>query len=145
MKREPTESHLVRGSFRADRHGDRTVDLQAALPDPPAWLNEAARQHWHELGPKLVEAGLLVPAFQITFALLCTTLAELIEVKQLAAAQPSIAFGKVHPLRRFEGQLAERLLMICKQFGMTPASIGRVTRARQPTIENPLNRFKLHP
>jgi phage terminase small subunit len=66
------EEHRLRGTFRADRHGERpsatpsltdtVTSPSAAIVEPPATLSKAERAYWDRFAPLLAGAKVLTPA-----------------------------------------------------------------------------------
>lgn len=64
---KPLRGHLVRGTFRKDRHGSRSAAEEAvrattkeeSIPEAPSYLPGAAKREWQRVAPTLHAKGLL--------------------------------------------------------------------------------------
>ncbi|HUQ71566.1 MAG TPA: DNA methyltransferase [Planctomycetaceae bacterium] len=57
MRKKPTELHILAGTYRQDRHGNR--GLPASIPPCPQGMSPTARKQWRSLARTLARAGLL--------------------------------------------------------------------------------------
>lgn len=58
--KKSTAMHLLRGTFRKERHGDHeTPDPPKGKPEPPAALSPIARGEWDRMVARLEETGAL--------------------------------------------------------------------------------------
>ena len=81
--------------------------------EPPAWLNDRAREHWGELAPVYKSAGLLTTGDRQALALLC---------KAFSRFRSNPADDKARDLYR-------RMLV---EFGLTPSSRSRLKPTAEP-------------
>lgn len=131
-KPKPSAQQKREGTYRADRRRGEP-EAEASLPPVPEWLDEQSRRYWSELGPWLVEAGLLTRLDQTALALLCRSLTdylqacEVIEAAATASGTKFVAYtesGNViqHPAVGVANRAWERLVKLLREFGMTPSS-----------------------
>ena len=62
-RRKPNELHIVNGTFRKDRHGDKDanpeVEAVKKMLNPPTRLNKYGKTEWNRLLQGMIDAGLL--------------------------------------------------------------------------------------
>jgi P27 family predicted phage terminase small subunit len=140
-RRLPDEVKRRRGTLRADRAA--TVRPEPGAIEAPAWLSPAA-QRWHaQLVEQLRALGLEAPAFGPIVALAAATLGEIQELEELLQVagrcyESSTAHGSVVWKARPEvAQLAQakaRLRQELAELGLTPASLGKVSKPPAPAV-----------
>src|SRR5690242_8852171 len=55
-----TQEHVLRGSFRDDRHGDKhTPEPSKGIPEPPKPLEGDGREEWDRMVARLTDSGTL--------------------------------------------------------------------------------------
>ena len=111
-KPKPTALKLLDGT-RADRIDHDEPAMPPASIEPPDWLDETAREHWGELAPVLLSAGLLTASDRQALALLC---------EAFSRFRVDAANDKARDLYR-------RMLV---EFGLTPSSRSRVKTTAKP-------------
>ncbi len=118
--RKPTSLHVVSGTFRKDRHGDRVGEPVVAEPlgSPPAGWPIAAKMMWAELAD-YIPPGVATKADRVMFETLLRLVAKMRENSE--ALTPA---------------LAAQIRTACGCFGMSPADRSRVSAPRLPE-ENP--------
>ncbi len=122
--RKPTKLHLISGSYRKDRHGDRDSEPEITEPlgGPPESWPITAKLLWAELAD-LIPPGVATKADRLTFELLC----RLVGVMRTGTEGLTPA-------------LAAQIRTCCAVFGLTPADRSRVSVPRLPK-ENPFAKF----
>lgn len=119
--KKPHALKVVQGTVRPDR-GDAPSEIQDepldALPQAPDWLpNAHAFKEWNRLGPRLLGMGLLTETSLAAFGHLCALHGKIVQM--WAADMPPT------------GHLYAQYLKLCTEFGITPASQGRVRPAAE--------------
>ena len=116
--------HVVSGTYRKDRHGDRDSEPKIAEPlgGPPEGWRIEAKLLWAELCD-LIPAGVATKADRVMFETLLRLVAKMREGPE--AMTPA---------------LAAQIRTACAVFGMTPADRSRVSVPRLPE-ENPFAKF----
>ena len=111
-KQAPDNVHLLKGTYRKDRHGDpdKKPKIAAKLGPAPALLNDIARAEWDKKGKMLEKAGLLSGVDETIFAQYCMLYAEFSEQGY-----------------DFPGTKHTQLRMCQMELGMTPASRSKIT------------------
>src|SRR4051794_30091883 len=85
--RKPTELHKRDGTYREDRHAPPMLvggrPLPEELAEPPDDLPEAGKQHWRDVVPHLVRAGLAdrvdIPALRA----MCEAWSRIVEARSI--------------------------------------------------------------
>ncbi|MCF3128463.1 P27 family phage terminase small subunit [Acinetobacter soli] len=104
------------------------VAVKAKIPPKPAGLTKVANAVWDELGPKLVEVGLLSEVDGAAFTLLCRNISDYEAV--LAKLQTVDDYVDTTPNKfkvqsvwfTLRNRLHDDILRLAKEFGLTPAS-----------------------
>lgn len=104
------------------------VAVKAKIPPKPAGLTKVANAVWEDLGPKLVEVGLLSEVDGAAFTLLCrnisdyeAVLAKLQSVDDYVDTTPN-KFKVQSVWFTLRNRLHDDILRLSKEFGLTPAS-----------------------
>lgn len=142
MARPPkaVEAHKLDGTYRADRHADRGVELDKIVNiKTPQGLTKEARKMWKMIIPPLCEAGIVsvidYPALEEAFRCYGTA-------KQCYARAQSLANGDVSEylqnLTRMDTNLMneylrhmERFDKIMVKFGMTPVERAKIRGSKK--------------
>jgi phage terminase small subunit len=111
-KPKPTALKILDGT-RADRINRDEPAMPPGSIEPPAWLDETAREHWRELAPILQSAGLLTVGDRQALALLCE----------------SFSRFRSNPENDKARDLYRRILV---EFGLTPSSRSRLKTTAEP-------------
>jgi phage terminase small subunit len=124
--RKPTLLHLVEGTYREDRHGDRsTFDaMWPGEPEPPPGLSPDQLAIWSTIAAE-APAGVLRSADTATlgqYVILTDT------SRKLAMAWDQSGCDPTSPIIRTMARLSQHLLLVETQLGFTPASRKRVRR-----------------
>ena len=104
------------------------VAVKAKIPPKPAGLTKVANAVWEDLGPKLVEVGLLSEVDGAAFTLLCRNISDYEAV--LAKLQTVDDYVDTTPNKfkvqsvwfTLRNRLHDDILRLSKEFGLTPAS-----------------------
>ena len=101
-------------------------------PDPPDWLDDDGLELWCRYSDTINRLGLLESLDAISFALLCGSIATLMDMQIKFARDGSYTnqVGKngalqVNPLCQLIGQQTKAVLSLAHEFGMTPR--GRIS------------------
>ena len=71
MKKKPISAHKVQGTYRADRHAQRSLQFASGAVCPK-FLSNAAKAEWRRVAPMLEQAGLLQESDTMTLAAYCS-------------------------------------------------------------------------
>lgn len=146
MRRTPTATKLLQGTFRKDRQ-----NRDEPKPEPPeelaapAWLDEYGAECWNKYVPRLVKTGILTSLDMFLFAGVCerwSTYRRAVEetkggLTHLTEAngecsKPQIAIAKA-AFDQFRQGMAE--------FGCSPASRGKVKAVPPSDDDDPAARY----
>lgn len=122
----PTAILAARGSWRAaGREGEPQSPV--CVPECPPWVNESARPWWAEIAGQLAEMGVMTAPNRVPLGLLVDALADYLAAsKELSEQGMTFKTDKgyvgQHPAVSIRVNAWERLLKVCKEFGLTPAS-----------------------
>jgi P27 family predicted phage terminase small subunit len=148
-KPTPTALRVLRGN-PARRPLPKDEPTPAAVGEavaPPEGLNAAAVREWKRVAPALARVGLLTDLDLDALAAYCVVCAEWrtalkhIEDEGAIILSPN-KYPMPSPWVSMAARAFERMRVLMTEFGLTPASRTRVTRAT-PKIDptNPLDKF----
>lgn len=129
----PVKASTIRERER--RKGTAAPD-STRLPDPPVYLNIAARREWRRMGRRLLAAGLVTNLDVSTLAAYCAVYARWADAE--AKVQKTGTIIKVgsqfqpSPYLTLANKALDQMLRLMSEFGMSPAS-----RSRLPAHERP--------
>lgn len=149
---QPLEIRRLRGN-----PGKRSLPTHGAKPQAlakraPRYLSKRAQAHWRAYHRLLSDAGRLTANDAASFAMLCDTMAEVEELSEVLKAEGrtmSVISGQGQAVDKPRPEVAmaetagKRLLALCQQFGLTPASRDRVSSI-QLDATDPLTEFLKH-
>lgn len=148
--RKPTPTKLLelRGSWKAKTRPDEP-QLPALTPTCPAWVQAEAQTIWELLLEVLTPTGMLTRVDHLALGRYCVYMAEWIAatavIRQEGPTVDTVVKGRpvsaLRPEVKLSLLLADRLLHLEQQFGLTPmarASIG-IALAKGRTQEPPLD------
>lgn len=100
-------------------------------PDAPDWLDIEGRQLWDKYSDTINRLGLLESLDDLSFALLCSSIATLFDMQQQFTRNPDYTnlVGEngalqINPLCQLIAQQTKAVLQLAAEFGMTPR--GRI-------------------
>jgi phage terminase small subunit len=116
--RIPDELHMLRGSFRPDRHGDPNLKATTEEPDDwtaPDFLDEAAGSEWRRIVDLYATHKIITQAHLMPLAAYCVLSSKLIR------APESFTSSDHAQLRGY-----------ASTFGFTPVDSDRISVAKEP-------------
>jgi P27 family predicted phage terminase small subunit len=124
-------------------------DPTAGIPGCPDWLDEAAAGLWAELCGVLDERKTICRADGPALAVLCASYGQWRRaVAELEASgfisETAVGNPKPSPLVAAVNQCSASLLAWLREFGLTPASRGRVEPIAGLVMKDPLEEFLSH-
>ena len=133
-QRKPTSAHVLEGTFRKDRHGDRGDE-----PKPPAgaampsYLRKVAggAKRWGELHAQLTESKVLTVIDAGGLARLCVLQLDFEAWAVVGARRDAFPSAQLAELRQLE-----------TAFGMNPAGRAKVKVTEKAPPANPLSRWR---
>ena len=116
-------------------------------PDAPDWLDSEGRQLWDKYSDTINRLGLLESLDDLSFALLCSSIATLFDMQEQFTRNPDYTnlVGEngalqINPLCQLIAQQTKAVLALAAEFGMTPSSRARIEITGTTQKENPFAR-----
>ncbi len=133
---KPTAQKRLAGTLQPSRTNPNEPTPDVYLPTPPEWLSPLAKQYWAEVGAVLLAMRLTTVADGPALQLLTEALAEWAHARQTVHT-----IGLVYEMETESGQTMrrpnpevaiasdawKRVLRMLTEFGLTPASRGKVS------------------
>lgn len=124
------------------------VELPPGSPEPPAWLelDDAAADQWCRLAPVLIAKSVLTEVDHLSFGLLCSAwsywqqAAREVDERGVVIEHANGCLG-ANPAVAIAKQWRECVITGAKEFGLTPATRGRVDISPGKGEPNRLERF----
>jgi phage terminase small subunit len=150
------EDHKLRGSYKPGRHGQRppapaVMPLPADRFEPPAFLDDVAKEFWLDNRAELLRLDLLDTFTFFSFCILCQTYSMQRRLGDIvAAAEPVITTPRgvkiAHPAIRAHHAVTNQLLKMLEGWGMTPKGrrgLGIKTVLRVEAEPDPMSEYNL--
>ena len=143
---KPTVLKALGGTLQPSRTNAHEPTPAVFLPTPPAWLSDKARQYWGDIGAVLLDMKLCTVADGPALQLLTETLAEWAEARQAVhrkglTYETTTATGDLmcrpNPEVTIAADAMRRALRMLSEFGLTPASRGKVSALGDETSLDP--------
>ena len=145
---KPTRLHVLRGSYRRDRHGQAPqAPPLVDPPKPPDWLPADGRLEWDRVAPRLVTLGLLTDLDVMALTAYCAAVATWRAASQQVAVEGvTVPTGRgdgvtTHPAVRTAQRAELAMLRWSAELGLTPASRGRLGVAAPEPGSDLLTRY----
>ena len=121
---------------------------ECALPAPPAYLSDRAKEIWLEIGTELATGRLITTVDRLAFAKLCDYEAKWeasITKAQNAGTDHVMINGQLckEPNQARADEIAKTLRQWLGEFGMTPATRSSVKPLVATNASNALQRFQI--
>lgn len=94
-KTAPTNLKMLKGNPGKRDLPENEPTPTPIAPEPPAWLNDEAREIWEDLARRLERCGLLTTVDGPKFAALCHVLSQYIKYAQLETASTDAAITSI--------------------------------------------------
>lgn len=146
-KPKPTNSKVIQGTFRKDRHAGSEATPDPAIPPPPEHLNQVASVEWGRVSQELYNCGLLTRVDRAALAAYCVVYARWVEAEEGVREKGMIyktPNGAVQqsPLVGIANRSLDIMHKYLVEFGMTPSSRSRIKV--DPPKEADKNKFARH-
>jgi P27 family predicted phage terminase small subunit len=138
---KPTAIKKAQGTLRKDRKNDKEPEfaIVKAIPDPPEYFTDKAREIYYSTGLDLINQGILTSVGFPQFIIYCTTTASVFELTQLIKEQGYFSNFKgqrvqnqnIKSLKTF----ADLSRQLANEFGLTPASSSKIIVDKKPKSE----------
>lgn len=144
--RKPTALKVLQGTARPDRLPENEPKPRPIAPALPRGLSSAARRLWRELAPKLEKLGLLTETDGPLFEALCEAWARYQEARRryrrvIRAVDPVNGMTTIRKAEVSVEKAEAALRMLAAEFGLTPASRGRLDVAAEPSEDDAFEAF----
>ena len=147
----PDSLKMIRGTFRKDRVNKNAPNPALVCPKPSKSLNDKERKVWNELAPILYDVGVLTEMDVVAMTFLCRDIAMYQEciaivkkegrIIEMVGSQGQIV-RKVNPWHTIQRQLADSILQMLREFGMTPASRMKIVVDEKPKEKSKLEELR---
>ena len=127
------------------------VNLLYGVSGPSKSLNNKEKKVWNELAPILYDVGVLTEMDVVAMTLLCRDIAMYQEciatlkkegrVIEMVGSQGQVV-RKVNPCYTIQRQLADSILQMLREFGMTPASRVKIVVDKKPKEKSKLEELR---
>lgn len=148
MGRPQTPLHTLklRGSYRADRHGENHPEIPDEPMDVPAWVMGEAVEHWNEIAEMLSGMGIDSPFYSPALALLVNSLGWYIRLEEQVKSEGVTSMtdkgnAVVNPTWAARNKAWEQVMKALREFGMTPAAIRSVRKESPEEVNNDKSKF----
>ena len=136
----PTAILRARGSWRAKIN--RKEPTGHGTPRCPAWLDSDAKAAWKALIPMLKRLGVLATADAFAIARYCDMLVEYKRLAVHVAECGSVSADRISAEAKHKGELADKLLRLEQNFGLTPSARSRIQVSKKDSPkEQDISRF----
>lgn len=131
-KPKPTKLKQLLGNPGKRPLNDREPAPRPGTPEPPAHLDELARDEWRRVAPDLAGAGVLAHVDRAALAAYCQNWSRWVKLSDALARTGEIVreagTGKlvVNPVVYTLHKVERQMHAFCSEFGMTPASRSRI-------------------
>lgn len=140
-KPTPTALKIVHGN-----PGKRALPVDEPIPpagaDAPDWLSPLAAEHWPTIARQLADAGVLTVMDAPALALYCEAFARWKQasdhvLKHGQVVKSPTGVLKQSPYLLIANKAHDQMAKMLIEFGMTPSSRSRVTKAKPSENKNP--------
>jgi len=147
----PDSLKMIRGTFRKDRVNKNAPNPVHVCPKPSKSLNDKERKVWNELAPILYDVGVLTEMDVVALTLLCRDIAMyqvcIATIKKEGRIIEMVGskgqtIRKVNPCYTIQRQLADSILQMLREFGMTPASRVKIVVDKKPKEKSKLEELR---
>lgn len=147
-KRVPTVIKQARGTLQPCRTNPNEPDYVLAhdIPDPPDFLSEYGRKVYYSTAEELLRVNVLTNISLPVFIMYCTEMSKYYEASQQlkktsVVYKSSSSDPKVNPWQRVASDTLNNIMRIATEFGITPASAGKV-KATPPILDPKAEKLK---
>ena len=144
----PKKIHQLHGNPGRRPFNKNQPEPPVKIPKPPIKLGKLARRHWKYVVPLLEEMGVLAAIDSAALSAYCQTFEQWVELEDIIKADNKLVEGDENKLSlrdklsvgRSLIQIRNQMRMMLAEFGMTPASRGRVSVL---DYKKPLDEFEM--
>ena len=144
----PKKIHQLHGNPSGRPFNENQPEPPVKIPDPPIRLGTVARRHWRYIVPLLEEMGVLAAIDSAALAAYCQTFEQWSDLEDVIKKDKKLAEDDENKLSLRDNlsvgrsliQIRNQMRMMLAEFGMTPASRGRVSVLN---YKKPLDEFEM--
>ena len=144
----PTKIHRLHGNPSGKKFKKDEPAPPVKIPKPPIKLGTIARRHWKYIVPLLEELGVLAEIDGSALAAYCQTFQQWSDLEDIIKEDDKLTLDDVNKLSlrdklsvgRSLMQIRNQMRLMLAEFGMTPASRGRVAVL---DYKKPLDEFEM--
>jgi len=144
----PTNIHQLHGNPSGKKFNVAEPKPPVKIPDPPIRMGTVARRHWRYVVPLLEEMGVLAAIDSAALAAYCQTFEQWADLEEVIKKDKKLADDDENKLSLRDNlsvgrsliQIRNQMRMMLAEFGMTPASRGRVSVLN---YKKPLDEFEM--
>lgn len=135
------EEKQIAGTYRKDR--DFSLQLPVEAPEAPEFLGEAERSWWRTVVGYLQKQGTIAKVDGVAVAMFCSALVEYIDADADIKSRGSYGvtdkgYEYLRPAVGVRSKAWDKILKMCRQFGMTAASRNSILRKSKGEQEEDL-------
>lgn len=133
------EVHRAKGSYKKDpqRENKAAPKADGKKPVAPDYFNDEEKGKWDELCEDLSTMGVISSECRELLISYCTAFGAWMEIRRKIAKEGSLLYGKRHPLSTDLHKYREQLNKLLPEFGLTPASRGKLVSMKLDENEDP--------
>ena len=119
-KRKPDNIHLLKNTYRPDRHGDpkKKLKVNAKFPIQPAWLPKNAKAEWARIKKIMEKSGVITMGDATVFIQYCLLYSEMKDYKE-----------------EFPAAKHAQLRVAAAELGLTPVARSKITVTKEEDNE----------
>ena len=119
-KRKPDNIHLLKGTYRKDRHGDskKKIKVDKKFPTQPTWLPKNAKTEWARIKKVMEKSGVITAGDATVLIQYCLLYSEMKKLKE-----------------EFPAAKHAQLRVAAAELGLTPVSRSKITVSKDDDNE----------
>jgi len=139
---KPTALKILQGTARKDRINSDEPQYDIEIPEPPQEVKGRALAEWNRISPLLDSMRLISHADRAALAAYCIYYADFQNaVEHIAEHGQTVESPNGYPIASpyiaIRNKSAELMRKYINEFGLSPASRGKVSAGKQKEKENP--------
>lgn len=135
-QRKPIELHKAEGTYRPERHKDRSIQADAldGKHKPHPLLTKKGKEYWKRVVPIISKGQILITDTE-SLAMLCNEMAKYWELNQILEQdgiilnEPNTSgdiVKKRHPAEQAQATTLDKILKLLSRLGLTPVDRAKV-------------------
>ena len=148
--RKPRWQKEIAGTIRPDRENPHPPNFTPSTVECPMGLSAPARAIWETVAPELAEHGVLKKVQEHQLVMYCNAVATAQKAQKVLDRQGTTyktktQMGSTMVRKRPELEIVDKMMgharQFAMQFGLTPASEGRISAAPKKQSDSPYAEF----